>query len=50
MIICKDPGRLHSHVLELRLNGDLVVYTNKVRNLGMIVVNRLSFQDQVNDI
>jgi hypothetical protein len=25
----------------LRLNGDLVVYTNKFRNLGMIVNNRL---------
>jgi hypothetical protein len=29
--------------VELRLNDDLVVYTNKIRNLGMIVDNRLSF-------
>jgi hypothetical protein len=50
MIICKDQGRLPSHVPELRLNGDLVVYTNKVRNLGMIVDNRLFFRDQANDI
>jgi hypothetical protein len=48
MIICRD--RLPSHVPELRLNGDLVVYTNKVRNLGMIVNDRFSFHDQAYDI
>jgi hypothetical protein len=46
MIICRDQCRLPSHVPELRLNGDFVVYANKV---GMIVDNRLFFQDQVND-
>jgi hypothetical protein len=30
MIMCKDQGRLPSHVPELRLPGDLVVYTYKV--------------------
>jgi hypothetical protein len=30
--------------------GIRVGYTNKVRNLGMIVDNRLSFRDQANDI
>jgi hypothetical protein len=44
MIICREQGRLPSHVPELRLNGDLVVYTNKVRYLGG------SFRDQANDI
>jgi hypothetical protein len=33
----------------LRLNGDLVVYTNKVRILGMIVDNLLSFRDQASN-
>jgi hypothetical protein len=50
MIICRDQGRLPSHVTELRLNGELVVYTNIVRNLGMLVDSRLSFQEQSNDI
>jgi hypothetical protein len=42
-IICRDQVRLPSHVPELR------VYTNKVRHLGIIVDNRLSFQDQANE-
>jgi hypothetical protein len=33
-----------------KADDDLVVYTNKVRNLSMIVDNRLSFQDKANDI
>jgi hypothetical protein len=36
-------------VPELRLNGELMAYTKKVRNLGMIVDNCLSFRDQAND-
>jgi hypothetical protein len=47
MIICRDQGWLPSHVQEL---SDLVGFTNKVRNLGLIVDNRLSFRDQANDI
>jgi hypothetical protein len=50
MIICRVQGRLPFHVPAWRLNGDLVVYANKVRNLGMIVDSRLSFRDQANDI
>jgi hypothetical protein len=50
IIICRDQGRMPFHVPELRLNDDSVVYTNKVRNLGMIVDNRLFFQDQSNNI
>jgi hypothetical protein len=48
MIICRNQGRLPSHVLEFRLNGDLEVFTNRI--FGMIVDSHLSFRDQANDI
>jgi hypothetical protein len=52
MIRCMDQSLafLSSHLPELRLNGDLVVYRNQVRHLGMIVDNCIFFQDQTNDI
>jgi hypothetical protein len=33
ILMCKDQGRLPSHVPELRFNCDLLVYTNEVVNL-----------------
>jgi hypothetical protein len=46
LLICSSQDRLPSHVPELRFNGDLMVYTIKVRNLGMIVDIHLSFRNQ----
>jgi hypothetical protein len=50
MIICRDHGRLPSPVLKLRLSWCIIPYSSSLKNLGLIIDNRLSWHAQASSL
>jgi hypothetical protein len=50
MVICRDHGWLPSPVLKLRLSGCIIPYSSSLKNLGLIIDNRLSWHAQASSV
>jgi hypothetical protein len=47
---CKDHGRLPSPVPSLRLDGCDIPYSSSLKNLGLVIDNRFSWQTQASSV